>query len=197
MAFNPGDGASAQGTARRHNGDARRRQGIDLSKHVTADAQKLTIRETSGTKSAYQVAFRYHEPLTRFKPEDRPLTLTMQFTAATAQVGETITATVTATNRTGQSSPLVMLELPIPVGFALANDDFARWVEKRVIAKYERTPRGVLVYLTELRQELVLTYHLQATTPVKGLTPPARAYEYYNPQQEGHSEQVMLTVKEK
>jgi uncharacterized protein YfaS (alpha-2-macroglobulin family) len=118
----------------------------------------------------------------------------MKFSAETAEVGDTITATVT--NRTGQAAPMAMLELPVPVGFALAGDDFGQLVEKKVIAKYERTPRGVLVYLTELREELALTYHLRATTPARGTTTPARVYEYYNPRQEGRSGQALLVVKE-
>ena len=125
-------------------------QMIDLSKYLTAEPQRLTIRETTGTKSAYQIAFRYHEPLTLHAAEDRPLKIEMKFDKETAKVGDTITATATATNRTGQTAPMVMVELPIPVGFALAGDDFAQLVEKKTIAKYERTPRGVLVYLTEL-----------------------------------------------
>jgi uncharacterized protein YfaS (alpha-2-macroglobulin family) len=172
-------------------------QMIDLSKHLTAEPQRLTITETSGTKSAYQVAFRYHEPATLDRPEDRPLRIAMKFSAAAATVGDTITATATATNRTGQAAPMAMLELPVPVGFTLAGDDFEQLVEKKVIAKYERTPRGVLVYLTELREELTLTYHLRATTPARGTTTPARVYEYYNPRQEGRSEQALLVVKDK
>jgi uncharacterized protein YfaS (alpha-2-macroglobulin family) len=171
-------------------------QMIDLSKHLTAEPQRLTITETSGTTSAYQVTFRYHEPATLAKPEDRPLRIAMKFSAETAKIGDTITATATATNRSGQAAPMAMLELPVPVGFALADDDFAQLVEKKVIEKYERTARGVLVYLTELRDELALTYHLRATTPARGTTTPARVYEYYNPRQEGRSEQAFLVVKE-
>src|SRR5262249_6177146 len=95
-------------------------QMLDLSKHLTAEPRRLTITETSGTKSAYQVAFRYHEPATLDRPEDRPLRIAMKFSAETAAVGDTITATATATNRTGRAVPMPMLELPVPVGFALA-----------------------------------------------------------------------------
>jgi hypothetical protein len=171
-------------------------QTLDLSKYLTAEPQRLTIRETTGTKAAYQVTFRYNEPLTRTRPEDTPLSIAMKFGGDTAKVGETMTATATATNRTGKAAPMVMLELPVPVGFALSGEDFDSLVEKKTIAKYERTSRGVLVYLTELDRELVVTYHLRATTPARGTTTPARVYEYYNSQQEGRSEQAVLVVKE-
>jgi uncharacterized protein YfaS (alpha-2-macroglobulin family) len=172
-------------------------QMIDLSKFLTQEPQKLTIRQTSGPKATYQIAFRYHEPLTRLVAEDRPLKIEMKFDNDTAKVGDTIQATATVSNRTGAAVSMAMLELPIPVGFALAGDDFAQLVEKKTIARYERTPRGVVVYLTELKKGLTLTYHLQATTPAHGMTTPARVYEYYNPQQEGRSEQVSLRVIEK
>jgi uncharacterized protein YfaS (alpha-2-macroglobulin family) len=62
-------------------------------------------------------------------------------------------------------------------------DDFARMVEAGTIARYQVTASSAIVYLRELTpaKPLVLRYHLRATMPVRVAVPPARAYEYYNP----------------
>jgi hypothetical protein len=50
----------------------------------------------------------------------------------------------------------------------------------------------------ELRVLRAVTGLEQLTTPLAcGTTTPARVYEYYNPRQEGRSEQALLVVKDK
>ena len=60
---------------------------------------------------------------------------------------------------------MVMVELPVPPGFALMSEDFDRLVEKGTVAKYQQTPRSVLLYLRELSGEKALEvgYGLRAT----------------------------------
>ena len=64
------------------------------------------------------------------------------------------------------------------------------------VARYQITPRSVIVYLRELGPEkpLVLRYRLRATMPVKTTAAPAQAYEYYNPDRRAASATARLTV---
>ena len=64
------------------------------------------------------------------------------------------------------------------------------------IARYQVTARSVVVYLRELApgRPLVLSYRLRATTPVKIAVPPARAYQYYNPDNQAASAPAQLVV---
>ena len=57
------------------------------------------------------------------------------------------------------------------------------------IAKYQVTPRGVILYLRELdpSEPLALAYHLRATMPVKIVARGARAYEHYNPDRQAQA----------
>ena len=91
---------------------------------------------------------------------------------------------------------MVILDLPIPAGFAVEPDDFSRHLVDGTIAKYQVTPRSVIVYLRQLlpKEPLVLRYRLRATMPVKITAPGARAYEYYDPDKEATSPAVRLTV---
>ena len=79
---------------------------------------------------------------------------------------------------------MVILDLPIPAGFAVDPEDLEKLVaDGSGIAKYQLTPRSAIVYLRQLSPDepLVLHYRLRATMPVKITVPPARAYEYYDP----------------
>jgi uncharacterized protein YfaS (alpha-2-macroglobulin family) len=64
------------------------------------------------------------------------------------------------------------------------------------IAKYQLTQRSAIVYLRMLRpaEPLELVYHIRATMPVKITAPPARTYEYYNPDRQATTAQTLLTV---
>jgi uncharacterized protein YfaS (alpha-2-macroglobulin family) len=89
-----------------------------------------------------------------------------------------------------------MLDLAIPAGFALEEEDFESLLTQNKIAKYQLTPRSTIVYLRALApaEPLELTYHLRATTPVKLTAPPARAYEYYDPDHQAFGVATPLTV---
>jgi uncharacterized protein YfaS (alpha-2-macroglobulin family) len=66
------------------------------------------------------------------------------------------------------------------------------------IAKYQLTPLRAIVYLRELQADrpLELRYRLRATMPVRVTAPPARTYEYYNPDRRAASTTATLVVKE-
>jgi hypothetical protein len=180
---------------------------IDLSAGLKAGTHRLTLTETSGTAAGYQVSFRYHVPDTTPKKSDS-LDVRLAFDRTQARVGETVEATATVTNRMKQAAPMVVLELPIPAGFAFESDRVpvppgvlpipeAALLDPRV-EKYEVKPGAVVVYARGLEAgaSLEFTYALRATTPVKVAVPPARAYEYYDPEKQGTSAAGRLTAVE-
>jgi hypothetical protein len=71
-------------------------------------------------------------------------------------------------------------------------------VEAGLIARYELTGRQVIVYLEDLSSEAPLTfsYRLRARFPMRALTPPSSAYDYYNPESPAIREPLLLTVRE-
>ena len=108
-----------------------------------------------------------------------------------AEVGELVTATALAMNRDEkEQAPMVMLELPIPAGFALELSDFEKLqsADQR-IAKYQAGPRSVLVYLRSIaaNASVPLEYRLRAVMPVRVTGAAAHIYEYYDPARQGFS----------
>jgi hypothetical protein len=170
---------------------------IDLTPHLGRGADRLTLTESTKTAAGFQVALRYHVPDASAPAGGTPLSVAVAYDRTELAVGESVHATATATNRAATPAPMVMLELPVPAGFAAANEDFAALVEAQTVAKFQVRPRGVLVYLRDLApgKPLTLKYRLTATTAAKVTAPAARLYEYYDPDRQGRGAEVCFTVK--
>jgi alpha-2-macroglobulin-like protein len=170
---------------------------IDLTSHLRPGKQTLTLAEPTGNAANFQVTFRYHLPSSK-EASEATLALGVKYDREKLRVGETVTATATAVNRTKEPAPMVLVELPIPAGFSMDADSFAKLIKEGRIAKYEIQPTAVLVYLRELPAggSLQWAYGLRAEMPAQVAVPAARAYEYYNPDREGRSTEARLIVVE-
>jgi uncharacterized protein YfaS (alpha-2-macroglobulin family) len=169
---------------------------IDLSAALKPGTHRLNLADKNGTAPGYQVTFWYHVPATGRPDKPEPLSVVMTYDRNDVRVEESVTATATVTNRMAQPAPMVILDLPIPAGFALDPEDLARLVQAGTIARYQLTARSAVVYLRSLNpgQALNLTYRLRATMPVKVSVPPATAYEYYDTDKQGCSAPAKLTA---
>jgi hypothetical protein len=171
---------------------------LDLTPFLTPTpgANDLTITERTETSAGYQVTFRYHVPGV-MADKAEPLAIDLAYDRTELEVGGTLKATATVTNRMPTTAPMVMLDLPIPAGFALESDDLAALVKAEKIAKFQVTARQAIVYLRGLEpgKPLKLEYRLRATMPVKVTAAPAKVYEYYDPDKQGRSTGARLTVK--
>ncbi|MCU0874533.1 MAG: hypothetical protein MUE50_19535 [Pirellulaceae bacterium] len=171
-------------------------QQIDLSEAMGPGSHRLTIREQSDQPSAFQVVFAYHVPGAAQADGKEPLAIRLEYDRAELAVDDVVTATATVVNRLPAAAPMVILDLPVPGGFAAEARDFDGLVADGVIARYQVTPRSVLVYLRELapQKPLVVRYRLRATMPVKVAVPSARVYEYYDPDRSAASQSFQFTV---
>jgi uncharacterized repeat protein (TIGR01451 family) len=169
---------------------------IDLSAGLKPGTHRLTLTETSGTAAAFQVAFRYHVPRAAGPEKPEALGVRLAYDRTEVNVDETVRATATVSNPGKAAAPMVVVELPVPAGFAFEADGLALLLRDQKIDRYELTGRGVVVYLRELAagRSLELKYGLRATLPVKVSVPPARAYEYYDPDKQGTSAAAQLTA---
>ena len=142
---------------------------VDLSARLKPGKQTLTVAEAHGAAVGFQASFRYNVPEAAPAAAD-PLTVDLAYDRTELAVGEEVHATATVRNATGRPAPMVMVELPVPPGFAPSADDFAALVKPGgKVAKYQVGPRSVLLYLTGLGKDEALTaaYRLKATMPVK------------------------------
>src|SRR5262249_51095171 len=157
---------------------------------------RMTIAEKTQTATGYQLAFRYHVPAEKPVDKPGPLTIDLAYDKKNLTVGDTVAATATVRNNLPQTAPMVMLDLPVPAGFAPVTDALTSLAAAGVVAKFQLTPRSIIVYLRSLgpKQPWQLRYRLRATMPVKVAVPPARVYEYYNADNQGFSSAAAFAV---
>jgi hypothetical protein len=171
---------------------------LDLSGRLKPGKNELALAEKTKTAAGYQVVFRYHVTAVKAAEEKKePLSIQIAYDRTDLAVDETVRATATVTNQMKATAPMVMLDLPVPPGFAAETAGFAALVKDGSIARFQVRPRSVLVYLRGLEPDkpLKLTYKLRATMPVKATAGVARVYEYYDPSKEGTSPARRFTVR--
>lgn len=171
-------------------------QQIDLSAAVASGKHRVAIREPSATGTGFLATLAYHVPGKDRRAASEPLSIELDYDKTTLAVDDQVRVMATVTNRMADPAPMVILDLPIPAGFAVETADFDASRQGGQIAKYQLTPRSVIVYLRALNpgQPLKLSYRLRATMPVKITAPGARAYEYYNPDRQAATDSTALTV---
>jgi hypothetical protein len=174
-------------------------QQLDLTDLVTAGDHQLSLRETTGTGTGYQVNVRHHVEGPVDETQQEPLSIELAYDRRRLDVDDTVMAVATVTNNLPQTAPMVILDLPIPGGFTLEPGELDELKGSGKLAKYQLTPRKAIVYLRGLAsgESLELRYRLRATMPVKVAVPAAVAYEYYNPDHRGESEAVELEAAAK
>src|SRR5262249_5808042 len=169
---------------------------IDVSQWLKSGDTDVSLTEKSKTAPGYQVVFRYHVPEPKSDNKE-PLSIVIDYDKDELNVGESVKVQAAVTNRMKTTAPMVMVDLPVPPGFAPDAEALAALVKDNVIARYQVQARRVLVYLRALEPDRTLTlrYSLKATMPVRATAPGGRVYEYYDPQKEGSSPSKRLTVK--
>lgn len=169
---------------------------VSLSNLLAPGIRNVSVVERTQSAAGYQLAFRYHVPDGVRPKASEPLTIRLEYDQTELRVNDTLIANATIENRMTTAAAMVMVDLPIPPGFAVKTEAFDALVKSNSIARYQMTPRQVLVYLRGLEpgKPLVIRYSLQATMPLKATIPPARVYEYYDTDKEGRSSAAKVNV---
>jgi uncharacterized protein YfaS (alpha-2-macroglobulin family) len=171
---------------------------IDLTPHLGKGNQRLVLKEESQTGAGYQVALRYYLPEPP-KAGGGWLGVDLKFGRNELRLNEVVPVKATVRNLKAEPAAMVMLELPLPPGFAAVDlaADLAPLQQQGRIARYQVQSGKVLLYLTELRRDkpLEVNYRLQALMPLRVQAPGARAYEYYAPEREAAVAGPVLAVR--
>jgi A-macroglobulin TED domain/Alpha-2-macroglobulin family/MG2 domain/A-macroglobulin receptor binding domain/Macroglobulin domain MG3/Alpha-2-macroglobulin bait region domain len=172
---------------------------VDLSELVGVGSHRLTLTDLSDSGAGYQVAVSFYVPTDKESVNDEPLSIEIDYDRTDLIVGDSATATATIVNNMSNTAPMVILDLPIPAGFRIDPIALDQLVQAGTIAKYQINPRSAVVYLRSLESgsPLVLEYRLTATMPVKLTVPPARVYEYYNPDAMGSGKPASFRVTQR
>ncbi|HJN11718.1 MAG TPA: alpha-2-macroglobulin family protein [Pirellulaceae bacterium] len=174
-------------------------QHMSLSRIIEPGDHQLSIRDVGEGGANFQLVFVYHMPVAGgaepvADQSHEPLNVTINYDRTRLKVNEHITAEAIVVNKTNEVAPMVILDLPIPGGFALETEDLDELVGSKLIEKYQITPRKAIVYLRGIMpgKPLQLRYRLKATMPVKVQAAPAEAYQYYDPDSRGKSVRIAL-----
>lgn len=171
---------------------------LDLSERFRAGGSCLSLTETTDTGAGYQIAISYNVPEKEDTEPAPDLIITVTYDRTELRVADTVNATATVRNNMTSVAPMVILDLPIPGGFAADASELEEMVRAGQVAKYQITPRSIIIYLRQLApaDPLILKYGLRATMPVRLTVPPASAYEYYDPDTRAASMPAQLVVFE-
>jgi uncharacterized protein YfaS (alpha-2-macroglobulin family) len=172
-------------------------QQINVTEHLAPGEQQLALIDRSEMGTGYQIAFWYHLDEVAPPPVDaqsEPLSVNISYDRERLAVDEHVGASAIVVNNMEAPAPMVILDLPIPGGFAIEAQELDELVGSKKIAKYQITARKAIVYLRALQpgEQLELNYRLKATMPVKVAVPPGEAYEYYDPAKRGVSKPALL-----
>ncbi len=170
-------------------------QFIDLSDEVATGRQTLSLKELSDTGTVYQVIFRYHAPEIDQQIASA-LAVDVEYDRSKLKVDDLVVAKAKVTNNGTEVAPMIMVDLPIPPGFAIETEMLEGYQDSLVIAKYQLTPRQAIIYLRELPagKSMTIEYKLRATMPVKVQVAPAEVYEYYDPAKRARGKASSLEV---
>jgi uncharacterized protein YfaS (alpha-2-macroglobulin family) len=169
---------------------------IDLTDRLGAGRQTLQLTDASGTAAGFQVVSTYYEPDTSSKPHAGDLAVSVNYDRQKLPLNGTLTATAAVENKSDRTAPMILVELPIPAGFALDTESFTKLVDSGAIAKFQIGARNATVYLRGIKAKASMTvqYRMQPTMAAALTIPPAVAYEYYNAEKRATSQAAQVVV---
>jgi uncharacterized protein YfaS (alpha-2-macroglobulin family) len=145
----------------------------------------------------YQLVTRYHVPWSEAPTTSAgPISISVSYDRRSLSKNDIVRVETTVSYSGDDVLPMVIVDLGIPSGFEVLRDDIDAMVSSGVIAKYDLTPRQIILYLDGLAPDspLELSHRLRAKFPIRAKTPSSEAYAYYNPEIHGVAAPVELEV---
>jgi uncharacterized protein YfaS (alpha-2-macroglobulin family) len=153
---------------------------------------------------AYQVVGSYYLPWDQ-KPASEPLSIDVTYDRTRLAQDDIATATATVQNNLPKSANMVMVDLGIPPGFDLLNEDLQTFVEKTAgqktgrLEKFSLTATQAILYFNSIAAGDTVTLHfrLRAKYPIRARTFRSRVYEYYDPDVSSIARPIQLEVRQR
>ena len=107
-----------------------------------------------------------------------------------------VSATLTVRNQTWLPQNMLLVTVGLPPGFDLQTGDLDAYVDKRVISRYERTAKQLILYVTAIAPSstLDISYRLQASMPVRAADGGSQVALYYQPDQRASATSTTLVA---
>ncbi len=174
-------------------------QQFDLTEHLHAGRNEVTLKVEGESNLMYQVVGRHFEPWGAKDPPAPPVfEVAVDYDRTKLSTKDMLKAKATLKYHGKEPTAMVMVDLGIPPGFTVDAGDFAELVGAKKVQKFTVTARQVTLYLGDVKpgSTQVFEYTLKPKYPIKAKTPPAVAWEYYTPANRAAAAPVELTVEE-
>jgi len=157
------------------------------------------ILEAKGKGSVlYQVVSKFYLPWDMIRPGPQDiLKIDVSYDRTDLQANDLLGCRVEVKNLTDRLAKMVVVDLGLPPGFDLVPDGLEAALKAKTITKYTPAARQIIVYTEGIapRATLTLNYQLRAKYPLKARTGLAKAYPYYNPEQEALAAPKQVVVR--
>jgi uncharacterized protein YfaS (alpha-2-macroglobulin family) len=168
---------------------------------VGSGENRVAFQMTGDGRLMYQITSEYYLPWDQVpvEPEEQePLTVKVSYDRTTLAVQDEVTAHVWVNLNAPGMAQMVLLDLGLPPGFTVLDEDLRALVAQGLIERFELTGRQIIVYLTDLRQNTPLSfqYRLRASYPLRVQVPASQAYDYYSPDRRGEQRPLVVVVDE-
>jgi uncharacterized protein YfaS (alpha-2-macroglobulin family) len=168
---------------------------------VGSGENRVAFRVAGNGRPMVQVTTEYYLPWEQVPAEpveQEPLTVEVSYDRTTLAVQDEVTVRVWLNLNAPGTAQMVLLDLGLPPGFAVLDEDLQALVAQGLIERFELAGRQIIVYLTDLPsgQPLSFRYRLQAKYPLRVQVPSSQAYDYYSPDRRGEERPLQVVVME-
>jgi hypothetical protein len=170
---------------------------IDMGTLATVGTHQIGLSFSGTGKVSYNLVSSYNVPWASLPPPPAgPLSVTVAYDKTQLLLNDTAAATVTVRNNTQSEQDMILLTVGLPPGFQVATSDLDAYLATKVLSQYEITGKQLILYVSSLAagRSLPLTYHLDASMPVKASDGGAAAMMYYEPHKNASAPATTLTV---
>lgn len=195
-------------------------QQVDCKEFVRGGDNDIELRVSGEGQMMYGVTAWHYTPWVSERPEKGPLDIEVKYDRTQLAVNETLKADVkiTFTPPLGIGEPtgfnvgdpvrrlmpapkyanMVVVDLGVPPGFTVDQNDLKTLVDAKTITRFELTGRQIILYFDRIEANVpvVFSVHMAAQYPLRAQTPQSVVYQYYNPAIRATASPVGLQVTE-
>lgn len=161
------------------------RQTLELTPFIGAGDSAVHL-DPAGAEIAYQLVSTHHLPWSSAPPQQPGdgLFFKVDYAPRSATVGQLVQCRVDFGCEREQPCPMPLLEIGVPPGFDVVDDDLERLRRAGTIRRYDAHSSKVTLYLwsVERGQPARITFRLRPHLPLRGVAPSSVAYLYYQPE---------------
>jgi hypothetical protein len=208
---------SEAGTVKVTDDNADVMQQVDCREYVRAGDNDVELQVSGEGQMMYGISAWHYTPWGGQGAEKGPLDIEVKYDRTQLAVNETLKADVKITFTPpvmlagelvgmgirnlppAKYANMVVVDLGVPPGFVVDQNDLIGLVEAKTITRFELTGRQIILYFDRIEANKPVTFsvHMAAQYPLRAQTPQSVVYQYYNPGIRATASPVGLQVTDK